>query len=318
MNDEGNDRDRLINAAIKASIEFEELMDKTDFDSWLDVDSHETLKNRGQLVDPFINYKDNEKKLKEICYQMKREVINNSSNSVVNSSLEEYPISKLFDAKIKRLEARICSNKNDEQEKYKEALHYLLSALNDLQNPEWDNKMCLILLYNDLSICYAGLDNSSMSRGYAEDVRKIIEKEKSYKEFEKKWSASNSKNLKDIEGLDFVSSKLFKLYTIALFNQAEAKRRTNQYTEAEKNFKKIIKYGEENTCLINFNHYSAILYLSLLYIDQGRGKEAIELLEKVINKSNEADIRYWKAFIAKSQALIDQSEYDKAILLLST
>ena len=318
MNGEGNDRARLINAAIEASIEFEELMDKTDFDSWLNVDTPETLKNMGQLVDPFTNYKDNEKKLKEICYQMKREVINNSSNSVVNSSLEEDPISKLFYSKHKRLDARICSDKEDEEKEYNNALYILLSALNDLQNLERDNKdnMCLILLYNDLSICYAGLGKSSMSRGYAEEAREIIEKEKSYKEFGKKLSANNSTNQKDIKDHDFVSSKLFKLYTIALFNQAEAERRSSLYTEAERNFKRIIKYGAENTCLINFNHYSAILYLSLLYIDQGRGKEAIELLEEVINKSNEADIRYWKAFIAKSQALIDQSEYDEAKGLL--
>jgi hypothetical protein len=166
MNGEGNDRARLINAAIEASIEFEKLMDKTDFDSWLNVDTPETLKNMGQLVDPFTNYKDNEKKLKEICYQMKREVINNSSNSVVNSSLEEDPISKLFDSKHKRLDARICSDKEDEEKEYNNALYILLSALNDLQNLEGDNKdnMCLILLYNDLSICYAGLGKSSMSR----------------------------------------------------------------------------------------------------------------------------------------------------------
>jgi hypothetical protein len=82
MNGEGNDRARLINAAIEASIEFEKLMDKTDFDSWLDTDSPETFKKWGQLVGPFINYKNNEKKLKEIYYQMKREVINNSSNFV--------------------------------------------------------------------------------------------------------------------------------------------------------------------------------------------------------------------------------------------
>jgi len=49
MTDEGNDRYRLINAAIDESIKFEKKMDKTDFDSWLDVDSPETLKNMGQL-----------------------------------------------------------------------------------------------------------------------------------------------------------------------------------------------------------------------------------------------------------------------------
>jgi len=276
--------------------------------------------------------------------------------------------------------------------------------------------MCLILLYNDLSICYAGLDNSSMSRGYAEEARKIIEKEerylfgwdkipgddnvrlitflkanygitgvntaeiekidddktinvstnekslslklndektkvnllindrgvneftvkiengklnlyeKSYKEFEKKWSASKSKNLKDIEDHNFVSSKLYDLYTVALFNQALAERRSSLYTEAERNFKKIIKYAErktkdkKNTPLLNFNYYSAILNLSDLYMDLGRGREALELLKKVINEENlekENDMRYWNAYIAKINALIDQSKYDDAEEILT-
>ena len=507
MTDKANDKDKLLIDAIKASIEFEKLMDKTDFDSWLDgaclcswdeipekhcellkkfikdellienfeinwvkteinkeieggkaievvtrekslllrlndkktkfelkiddgkvrayefaverkknkrnicfTDSSKTLEYLGQSDGPFKNYEKNKTELKYICDQMKREVINNSSNSVVNSSLEEDPISKLFDAKIKRLEARICSNKNDEQEKYKEALHYLLSALNEhnkfclqmKQNGsnkslilEKDNAldMWLILLYNDLSICYAGLENSSMSRGYAEEASRIIRKEDSYKSFDKNlFSFSEiptdkkqqkellkylqtigyeplSKSLENVKyilkgnnliavtkngtriaileikndlcyfkwgdesdiklGLvkkedgklniysdhDFVSSKLFELYTISLFNQALAERRSQQYNEAERNFKKIIKYAEENTHLLNFNYYSAILNLSDLYMDQGRGREALELLKKVINEENlekENDIRYWNAYITKINALIDQSEYDDA------
>jgi len=330
----GERKTKLLEEAIDASIKFERLMDKTDFDSWLEDDTSSKLEKMGQEVTPFKKFRKNKEKIENICCKMKKKGSNELPISRDISSLEKYIVYKLFESKNNRLEARKCSKKEDEKEKYKEGLPYLLSALNEhdkfyLQmkqnesnkslNPGEDSALnrWLILLYNDLSICYAGLENSSMSYGYAEEARRIIEKEKNYKEFDNKLSANNSTNWQDIKYHDFVSSKLFELYTVTIFNQAEAGRRSNRYAEAEKNFKKIINYGEKNTSLINFNHYSAILYLSLLYIDQGRGKEAIELLDEVINKSNEADIPYWKAFIAKSQALIDQSEYDKAIALLS-
>ena len=380
MAKKGERKSKLLEEAIDASIEFEELMDKTDFDSWLKDDKSDELVKQGQDVAPFKKYEENIKNLDNIYDRMKLNGANKSPKLEDKFSLEKYLIYNLFKAKNIRRDARICSNKNDEQEKYKEALHYLLSALNE------HNKFCLqmkqngsnkslntcednalnrwlILLYNDLSICYAGLDNSSMSRGYAEEASKIIKKEernlfgwdkipgddnvrlitflkdnyrikwvntangkqniyeKSYKEFEKKLSADNSKNLKDIEYLYFVSSKLYDLYIVALFNQAEAERRSHQNTEAERNFKKIIKYAERKTKdkkvtpLRNFNYYSAILNLSDLYMDQGRGREALELLKKVINEENiekENDIRYWNAYITKINALIDQSKYDDA------
>ena len=418
MTDKANDKDKLLNDAIKASIKFEEKMDKTDFDSWLDgaclfnwnnisendyellieylndnfeisgiepsqieksrdcktisistgerslllklnkektnanleidgvsvrdftvetegdklnicfTDSSKTLGDLGQCDDPFKDYEKNKKDLEYIC-RIKDKGNEKYPKVGDKSSLERYLIYNLFYAKIKRLEARICSKKEDEEKEYKEVLHKLLSALNALHNLEGDDtdKRWLILLYNDLSICYAGLENSSMSRGYAEEARGIIEKEKSYKEFEKKWSASNSKNLKDIEGLDFVSSKLYDLYTVALFNQALAERRSSLYTEAERNFKKIIEYAKRKTKdkkdnpLCNFNYYSALLNLSDLYMDLSRGREAIDLLHKVSKDkkiAKEKDIRYWKAYLYEIDALIDQSEYGEADSLLKT
>jgi len=320
MAKKGERKSKLLGEAIDASIEFEKLMDKTDFDSWLDSDSSNKLKEKEQEVEPFENFKKNKEELKTICSQMQQKGSGELPKSGDKSLLEKYLIYQLFRAKSKRLDARICYDKKEERNNYDEGLYILLDVLNQLRTLGVDNKYgkyWRIVIYNDLSICYAGLENSSMSYGYAEEARRIIEKEKNYKEFDNKLSVNNSTNWQDIKYHDFVSSKLFELYTVTIFNQAEAGRRSNRYAEAEKNFKKIINYGEKNTSLINFNHYSAILYLSLLYIDQGRGKEAIELLDEVINKSNEADIHYWKAFIAKSQALIDQSEYDKAITLLS-
>lgn len=343
MAKKGERKSKLLGEAIDASIEFEELMDKTDFDSWLDSDEPGALEKLGQEVAPFNKFRENENILNRICEQMKQRGNNEINDSEEKSKIEKRHIYNLFEAKNKRLDARICTEKGDEQKKYKEALHYLLSALNEhdkfcLQmkqnesnkslNPGEDNALnrWLILFYNDLSICYAGLEKSSMSRGSAEEAKKIIEKEGTHKEFEKIFEEFEKKldstTLTRISNCDFVSSKLYDLYTIALFNQALAEKRSHSYSEAEKNFKKIIKYTEEKTKdnkitpLCNFNHYSALLNLGDLYIDLDRGKEAVELLDKAINKLDENDIRYWNASIAKINALIDQTEYGNAEKLL--
>lgn len=316
-----DNKNKLVNEAIEASIEFEELMDKTDFDSWLEDDNSDKLKTLGQEITPFKKFEENKRKLKIIYDRMKQNGANKSPKSEDKSSLEKNLIYNLFESKIKRHKARICSKKEDEEKEYNKALYNLLFALNILQNPEIDNndKRWLILLYNDLSICYAGLENSSMSRGYAEEARRIIEEEESYKKFDQKFSTDNSTNMADIVNDKFVSSKFYVLYTITLFNQALAEKRSYLYSEAERNFKKIIRYAEEDTPLRNFNYYSALLNLSDLYMDQGRGKEAIEFLDKVINEENtekENDIRYWNALLYKITALIDQSEYKDAENLL--
>ena len=70
-----------------------------------------------------------------------------SHKSGDNSSLEKDLIYELFKAKIKRLDARISSEKYEEKREYKEALFHLLSALNTLLNQEEDNnKKWLILI----------------------------------------------------------------------------------------------------------------------------------------------------------------------------
>ena len=329
MVEKRNDMNKLIDEAIAASIEFEELMDKTDFDSWLENDKPDELEEQGQDVAPFDEYKKNKDELTNICVRMTKNGANITPKSGDKSSLEEHFPSKLFKAKIERLNARISPKKESERSFYRKALKVLLDLLNSvlkLDIDKNDEKYVLILIYNDLSICYAGLENSSMSRGYAEEAKNIIEEEETYKEFEKIFEEFEKKldsaTLTRISNCDFVSSKLYDLYIVALFNQAQAERRSFSYGDAEKNFRKIIKYAEGKTRdnkitpLCNFNYYSALLNLGDLYIDLGRGKEAIELLDKAINKLDENDIRYWNASIAKINALIDQSEYDKAKKLL--
>ena len=314
----------LINKVIDASIKFEALMDSTDFDSWLENDSIAVLKKKGQEVTPFKNFNENKKALRNICSQIGGKRTNEFLKGGENSSLEKYLTCTLFKAKIKRLNARISSDSEIERSNYEKILPLLFVALNRLQKlkddltqqRKIDEKYWHIVFYNELSICYAGLGNSSISRGYAEEAKKIIEKEKSYKEFDEKLGDAKPTKVTDIEKLEFVSSKLYDLYIVSLFSQAEAERRSYLYTEAEKHFKKIINYAEKYTCLINFNYYSALVNLSDLYIDQGRGKEALEFLKIVKKNLDENDIRYWKASLEEIAALIDQSEYDKAKKIL--
>ena len=310
---------RLVNEAINASIEFEELMDQTDFESWLERDTIDALKEKGQEVTPFENFEKNKGKLRSICQRMKQKGINRFCKTGNESSLEKYLVHRLFEAKTKRLDARISSVTEKQRSNYEEGIYILLDASDHLwkwEGDKNDRKYWFILYYNDLSICYAGLGNSSISRGYAEEAKKIIEKKKSYKEFDKKLHSARSTGGADMANHDFVSSKLYDLYIVAVFNQAQAERRSYRTSEAERDFKKIIDYTSKPK-LINFNYYSAIVNLSDLYIlDQGRGKEALELLDIVTNKKNENDIRYWEAFLAKIDALIDQSEYPKAQKLL--
>lgn len=57
MAEKGNNISKLVNESVNASIEFEALMDSTDFDSWLESDSPNVLKGFGQEVNPFNKFK---------------------------------------------------------------------------------------------------------------------------------------------------------------------------------------------------------------------------------------------------------------------
>jgi len=362
MTNEGGNRDQLINDAIDESIEFEELMDKTDFDSWIDGfifsldkdftqqlndlnvdgklrnafeikgypfssnevvitknekyweiedkykkykvenivtqlniylhDTQKTLEYFKQGVDPFREYEKKRNDLTGICRKMVNQGTDKIPDGKSKSQIEKYLIKQLFLSKFKRLEARISSDEKRETEKYDAALFHLFSATNALNKlkieeakseKEEDNKWLIpwsILFLNDLSICYAGLENSSLSRGYAKEARKLIEDDNDdcgYSDFKSMIADTNNNTITCNH--KFVASKRYDLYTIALYNQAEAERRSNRKSESEKNFKEIIKFAER---LENFNYYSALLNLSVLYIEEGRGNEAIQLLNKII------------------------------------
>lgn len=119
MAKKGERKSKLLGEAIDASIEFEELMDKTDFDSWLDSDEPGALEKLGQEVAPFNKFKENENILNRICEQMKQRGNNEINDSEEKSQIEKRHIYNLFEAKNKRLDARICTEKGDEQKNIK-------------------------------------------------------------------------------------------------------------------------------------------------------------------------------------------------------
>jgi len=318
MTEKGNNISKLVNETITKSIEFEKLMDRTDFESWLKDDSISVLEQMGQEVAPFENYEENRKELRSICEQMKQKGINNLCKTGDKSSLEKYLVHRLFEAKAERLNARISYVSKKRGDYYEKGIYTLLDALIHLQN--WrDDKNCreywLILYYNDLSICYAELENSFISQGYAEKAKKIIEKKSSYKKFKQELNSAETLGGASKVNHGFASSKLYVLYIIAVFNRAKAEKLSYQKSEAERGFKRIIDYAIKSG-VIDFNYYSTLVNLSDLYIDQNRCREALELLNKVTNSTNENDIRYWKAYLTKIGALIDRSEYCEARKLL--
>lgn len=303
-----------LKQAFTISAEFEEILDKTDFDSWLESDNLKVLGKFKQDKPPFLNFKKNKKEAILKCSNL-----NLVGKSIKNNQLFGKVLCNLSKAKSERLNAKLIQS--NEHIHYRNAIRILFNLLIILQENKSDEihneinkEYLLVLIYNDLSICYAGLENSSISRGYAEEARKLIENNQSFINAEKKIISKEP-----IENEEFLLSKIYDLYTITIYNQALAERRSHMYAEAEKNLKKIIKYGDQkytgDNHLRNFNYYSAQLYLSDLYIDQGRGEEAIELLNSVIDALGDGDnddIRYLNAYLYKISALIDKSEYDRA------
>lgn len=311
----GDNTNRLIDETIAESIDFERLMDQTDFESWRENDDPSVLKACfKQEPSAFCEFEKNKKELRRICCQMIKKGNSEPPRSEDKLSLEKYIVCQLFKSKSERFEARIDFGKGH----YKKARHYLLSVLNVLQNLKGNiiDKRWTILLCNDLSICYAGLDNSYMSMGYAEEAKRIMKKEYRgfCKQFNQKVSVDDSTDAPNVIDDKFLSDRLDVLYTITLYNLALAEKRSHSYNYAERDLGKIIKYAQTDTSLLDFNYYSSLLNLAALYIDLGRGNEAIELLDKVIdkNKLHQNNILYWNIYLSKINALIDQSEYPEA------
>jgi hypothetical protein len=316
-----NTIENFLYYAIEDSIKFEELMDITDFDSWFEADTAEELKKYGQEKEPLNNYKENLSKLRKICTDAKSRGNPDFSDSK-GSNFEKFLLYKLFESKELRLKAKTLANNHffGKENNYQKAARNLQITLMSLESAKISFKNSWkVLIYNDLSICYAGLRNSSLSLGYAEEAIKCIEDQKSYRDFNNRLNAKDFGYDEGIEKCNFVSSKNYALYGIGLFNKAQAELRSHLKDESERDFKRIIAYAKNNSKLNNFNTFSAIQYLSSLYIDLGRGKEAIDLQNTItdpVRGLGKRDARYWSTYLEEINAMIDQTRYDEAKKLL--
>jgi len=324
MNENNYNINTLIVKAINASIEFEELMEKIDFNSWFEDTDEKMLTNRYDK-NAFKQYTKRVKEAEKIC---KRFILDkNSEKEFVEGLLQD-----LFKAKLNRLEARRASELDIEKNKYIEGVNTLHLALNRipleyLQKSSDDDRkkdydLLMILLYNDLSICYSGLKNSSMSRGYAEESIKLIEEDEDYKKFRREIDnienkidskIATEKDYKKLSTLPFVSGecKKYDLYTFALFCRGVAEFRSFLKEEAEKTFMQIINFVCKFKFPENSDYFSTLIQLASLLIDLGRGKESIKMLEmnSMIDKT---DRRWAESLLEKASALIDQSRYTEA------
>ncbi len=337
----------LINEAIDASIKFESLMEKIDFNSWYErIGKNEEKKpdtkaNLSSIFDKqaYEQYGKWVKKAENKC----EDFINNDYEKSSYNKTDVKPFVKslihyLFKAKLKRLEARRTSYPKVEKNKYIEVENLLNSALNKipliyLQNPlkgsrKKDFDLLIILFYNDLSICYAGFKNSSMSRGFAEKSLDLLSEDGDYIEFKREICNLESKiergnardqDYKKLIKLQFVSgeSKKYDLYTFALFCKAVAEFRSFLKEESEKTFGTVIDLVDKFRCPKNSDYISALLQLASLLNDLSRSKEAIDTIQKLQkNNLDKMDRRWAEGLLEKASAFIDQGLFIEARKIL--
>jgi len=335
-----------INNAIDASIEFEKLMEQIDFNSWCEkIDNAEKV-----TPDTMATFKNQfDKKAFEKYRTLVKDAEGRCSNFINDDLYKTLPLDDsgdkthfvkslihyLFKAKLNRLEARRTFTPNIERNKYIEAANRLNVALNRiplnyLKRPlsghrKKDYDLLIILFYNDLSICYAGFKNSSMSRGFAEESIKLLERDKDYKNFRKMIDSIETKitqnksaeqdDYKKLLNLPFVSgkSKKYDLYTFALFCKGMAEFRSFLKEEAEKTFMTIINFAEKYRCPKNSDYHSSLVHFASLLNDLSRSKEAIIVIEKLEKKKlSKFDRRYAEGLLEKASASIDQGSYEQA------
>lgn len=319
----GNDINQLIKEAIDASVEFEALMDSTDFNSYLEEEKEEPAVMQTE------RYKKYKSKVEEACESCEN-IIKRSSDE---NNLAQSLIVKLFEAKKIRLEARKQTKWEEEKNKYIKAIHKLHKAFDSIQEENFhrnqkDKKLlesfnwAKVLFYNEMAICYSGLIKSSMSLGYADLSSSLLEelypKLKNIEERnpDKRKELKEKKAIKDeIEKKEkpLTYSQLLKLHTFALYNKGEAERLLHNDDLSLKTFKKIIEIYEPNNLIEkkSSDYFSALLRMALILIDQGRGKEALDYLEKFNKKIflKQQDYRFQECEMEKASALIDQKKY---------
>jgi len=317
-----------INDAIKANIEFESIMDKIDFNSYLPEDDDNSIIN----VNP--SYKIYSELLHKADECLKR--FKPNSNSLIKSEKENsveflkgdlkseekvtYVIYKLFETKKLRLAARKTINHNDEKVNYENGTNNLQFILDQISFAKikktvgaetlFDNyNWAKVLIYNELSICYSGVVKSSMSLAYAEEAVKEIEKiYPEFKHFEKNDLSVLINRIETIKPANIVG-----LYTLALINKGEAERLLHEDDRALRTFRRVIEIrkGLTNGLIINNTDSNfALLREAIILNDKGRSKEAISCLNEM--KLYESDYWVFEKDIETAHALIDIKEYEDA------
>ncbi len=315
-----------IDGIIEKTLEFERLMDQIDFNSLKEKEYGKNPKENGTFRGAVRGLYT---KIDSNIESIETKIANLDKK---NWQYEKKILQGLIKAKEKRLCARKKDYREDEEHTYIDATNILHKAFDKIDVKHFKNKKIetlhfydkfnwlKILCYNEFSICYSGLAESSMSLGYAEKAIELLKKicpdlEKDIDENSDKWKKMWKK----------IPYRI-RLYTFALYNKAEAERLRHNYISSLQVFRKIISIYDPMIFDVEYplgrsDYYSAYVKIGIILADQGRGTESIESFNKVIDrikngpekeKPSSEDARFSESKLEKASAYIDQKEYSKA------
>lgn len=304
MKDERMDDHELLDEAIKKTIEFDSILDGIDFNSYLEPedesvklsDGYQIYDERTKVALKIISDFYSELSAPRDFDNFRRRALASDKRPLLESLTRQKLsalglLSLLFIVKSLRLDARKEHNHDKERKKYEDAIWLTQLALSLVQKSHEFLAPAQVLCFLELSICHSGIPIASLSLGYAEKAREIIEKEI------KKWP-----ELERLEGY-------------ADYNVGEAQRLGRDYISALYKFHSLIDKEDANieASTLVYAMKSAAIILN----DQGRGDEAIELVksaQKIMekDKSFEGDCRKLDCELQIASALIDQKNFDKA------
>jgi hypothetical protein len=336
MDEKRNEIIKIIKKAFDTSIEFDSLMDSIDFNSYLPKDKKDVLINIPNGM--FKIYRNETNIALASCCNFIENIpekirrVDFAPDIKNDNELILYLLYHLFKAKIERLVGRKQFERQADKRNYISCAHRLQKALDyipkkkfyDSQKRFFENfNWVKVLYYNELAISYSGFKKSSLSLGYAEESKTLLEelypKLKNFENLNKDELNELLSDLKkDIENPSYIIG----LYTFALINWGEAKRTLKEIGPALKTFQRTVNiYENHKDKKININpndYFYALLREALILIDQGRGQEAIDCLKsEMLNKLNPLnDYRAQVRDLEKASALIDQKKYKEAWDLL--
>lgn len=304
------DKNIVIHQAINRTIEFDKILDGTDFSSYfVNKETHLIAISPG-----YQNYSDRIKKASKVLeYLQKYARTNNlcqvlleewtclnpieewSDEKLLRIDLSKIPREKMLDillfllaiVKGLRLTARQQNKHADELRYYKSAIKLLhvASIPLDIDIGLSKENICAlkILFFLELSICYSGLPEASLALGHALKAQDIGTKQE--------WQED-----------------LLKLEASTMFCIGEAQRLSRDYISALSTLLKIkdMKKADASTVI------SACQAAANILIDQGRGDEALGILQVASQrmKNLNEDTRKYSNRLLAAQALMDCKDKD--------